>query len=63
MKGSWKQKEKVGERATTNKISRCHICGEFFESKKELKHHKDRNHRIINSKIVVKQISIDHDRV
>jgi hypothetical protein len=36
-----------------NKISRCNICGEFFNSKKELKDHKDRNHRITNSKAVV----------
>jgi uncharacterized C2H2 Zn-finger protein len=30
----------------TNKISRCNICGEFFQSKRELKRHKDKNHRI-----------------
>jgi hypothetical protein len=51
---------------TTGKISRCHICGEFFDSKKELKDHKDRNHRITNSKIVVvskKKIPIDHNCV
>jgi uncharacterized C2H2 Zn-finger protein len=32
-------------------ISRCAICGNFFQSKKELKDHKDnKNHRITNSK-------------
>ena len=36
----------------TNIISRCNICGEFFQSKKGVKEHKDRNHRITNSKIV-----------
>jgi hypothetical protein len=36
----------------TNKISRCSICGQFFDSKKELKEHKDNNHRITNTKIV-----------
>jgi hypothetical protein len=34
------------------KISRCNICGECFQSKKDLKDHKDKNHRITNSKIV-----------
>ncbi len=38
-----------------NKISRCNICGEFFNSKKDLKDHKDKNHRITNSKVVVKK--------
>ncbi len=36
----------------TNKISRCIICGQFFDSKKLLKNHKDKNHRITNTKIV-----------
>jgi uncharacterized C2H2 Zn-finger protein len=34
-----------------NKISRCNICGEFFNSKRELKEHKDKSHRITNSKV------------
>jgi uncharacterized Zn finger protein len=29
-----------------NKISRCNICGKFFDSKVELKRHKDKKHRI-----------------
>jgi hypothetical protein len=37
----------------TSKISRCIICGLFFDSKKELKEHKDKNHRITNSKMAV----------
>jgi hypothetical protein len=40
------------KRKMTNIISRCIICGQFFQSKKGLKDHKDRNHRITNSKIV-----------
>jgi len=36
----------------TNKISICNICGEYFQSKKDLKNHKDNNQRITNSKIV-----------
>jgi hypothetical protein len=47
----------------TNKISRCHVCGKFFDSKKELKDHKDKNHRITNSMVVLKKVPIDHDRV
>ena len=35
-----------------NKISRCNICGKFFDSKRELKDHIDKNHRITNTKIV-----------
>jgi hypothetical protein len=35
----------------TYKISRCIICSQFFQSKKKLKHHEDRNHRITNSKM------------
>ena len=34
------------------KISRCNICEQFFDSKKELKEHKHRNHRITDSKII-----------
>jgi hypothetical protein len=34
------------------RISRCIICGQFFGSKKELREHKNKNHRITNSKIV-----------
>ena len=34
----------------TGIISRCNICGQFFDSKKELRKHKDKNHRISNSK-------------
>ena len=60
--GSIETKRGRWERATTSKISRCHICGEFFQSKKELKDHKDRNHRIINSKIIRKKVPIDRDR-
>ena len=37
----------------TSKISRCTVCGLFFDSKKELKEHKDKNHRITNSKMAV----------
>jgi hypothetical protein len=37
----------------TSKISRCIVCGLFFDSKKELKEHKDKNHRITNSKMAV----------
>ena len=36
----------------TNKISRCKICGEFLNSKRELKRHKDKNHRISAPKII-----------
>jgi hypothetical protein len=39
-------------RYMTNTISRCNICGEFFNSKRELKEHKDKTHRITNSKLV-----------
>jgi hypothetical protein len=34
-----------------SKISRCIICGLFFDSKKELREHKDKNHRITNAKM------------
>jgi C2H2-type zinc finger len=36
----------------TSIISRCNICGKFFDSKKELRKHKDKNHRISNSKLM-----------
>jgi hypothetical protein len=32
-------------------ISRCNICGQFSDSKKELKEHKDKNHRITDLKM------------
>ena len=33
------------------KISKCNSCGQFFNSKRELKNHIDKNHRITNSKM------------
>ncbi len=36
----------------TNIISKCNSCGKFFNSKRELKEHKDKNHRITNSKMM-----------
>ena len=36
----------------TNKISRCKICGKFLNSKRELKRHKDKNHRIPAPRII-----------
>jgi hypothetical protein len=38
----------------TNKISRCNICGEFLNSKKELKRHKDKKHRIAAPKVIAR---------
>ena len=35
-----------------DKISRCNICGKFFNSKRKLKEHKDKDHRITDSKIM-----------
>jgi uncharacterized C2H2 Zn-finger protein len=35
-----------------NKISRCNICGKFFNSRREMKEHKDKSHRIAGSKVV-----------
>jgi hypothetical protein len=37
----------------TSKISKCNICGEFFQSKRQLREHKDKNHRITNSKMML----------
>jgi uncharacterized C2H2 Zn-finger protein len=37
----------------TPKISRCNSCGEFFNSKRELREHIDKNHRITNSKVAI----------
>jgi hypothetical protein len=37
----------------TGVISRCIACGQFFDSKKELKEHRDKNHRITDAKMVV----------
>jgi hypothetical protein len=39
----------------TDRISRCNICGKFFDSKKELKDHKDKDHRVTNKKVVQRQ--------
>jgi uncharacterized C2H2 Zn-finger protein len=37
----------------TFSISHCNSCGQFFNSKKELKDHIDKKHRITNSKIAM----------
>jgi hypothetical protein len=34
-----------------SKISKCNSCGKFFNSKRELKNHIDKNYRITNSKM------------
>ena len=36
-----------------NTISKCHVCGKFFDSKKKLKDHKDNNRRISSSHMTV----------
>ncbi len=35
----------------TGIFSECIICGKFFDSKKQLRTHKDEDHRITDSKI------------
>jgi len=35
------------------KVSKCQICKKFFDSKKDLKDHMDRDHRIMDSNMVV----------
>jgi hypothetical protein len=40
------------EKDLPSKISRCNICHKFFDSKKDLKAHKDKEHRITNHKIL-----------
>jgi hypothetical protein len=37
----------------TSIISRCIICDQFFDSRRQLKKHKDENHRITNSKMMI----------
>jgi hypothetical protein len=32
-------------------ISRCIMCGDFFDSRRQLREHIDRHHRITNSKM------------
>ncbi|MDP9015552.1 MAG: hypothetical protein M3M87_02175 [Thermoproteota archaeon] len=36
----------------TNIFSKCIICGQFFNSKKNIRKHKDKNHRISKSKMM-----------
>ncbi len=33
-------------------LSKCIICGQFFDSKKQLRTHKDKAHRITDSKMM-----------
>ncbi len=41
-------------------LSKCIICGQFFGSIKELKNHKDKNHRITNSKMRKRVVDDDN---
>ncbi len=44
------------------KTSICAICGQFFNSIKELKVHKDKDHRITNAKMMMrKREVVGHD--
>jgi hypothetical protein len=36
----------------TGILSKCIICGKFFDCKKQLRTHKDRDHRITDSKMM-----------
>ena len=33
-------------------FSKCIVCGKFFDSKKQLRTHKDKDHRITDSKMM-----------
>jgi hypothetical protein len=47
-----KKKIKIGEKIEmTSIISKCSICDQFFDSKKKLRDHKDKDHRITDLKI------------
>ena len=41
----------------TSILSMCIICGKFFDSKKQLRAHKDKVHRITDSKMMPVLIS------
>ncbi len=36
----------------TGILSKCIICGKFFDPKKQLRTHKDKDHRITDSKMM-----------
>ena len=36
----------------TGILSKCIICGKFFDSKKQLRTHRDKDHRITESKMM-----------
>jgi uncharacterized C2H2 Zn-finger protein len=42
---------------TGKKISRCNSCGKYFDSKRELRKHIDKKHRITDSKISESRIN------
>jgi hypothetical protein len=46
------KKSQKRETPMTNKVSQCIICSQYFQSKKELRNHKDKNHRVTDTKIV-----------
>jgi uncharacterized C2H2 Zn-finger protein len=39
-------------------ISRCSMCGQYFDSRKQLREHIDRHHRITNLKIAAAGIKM-----
>jgi hypothetical protein len=43
----------------TGIFSKCKICGQFYDSKKALRKHKDRNHRISNSKKMMIDVVVE----
>ena len=47
------------EKNMVAKISRCNICGQFLDSKKELRKHKDKNHRISVSKMMMAAAAVE----
>jgi transglutaminase/protease-like cytokinesis protein 3 len=48
-----KKKINIGEKTEmTSIISKCSICDQFFDSKKKLRDHKDKDHRITDLKMI-----------
>ena len=45
----------------TGVLSQCTICGQFLDSRKDLREHKDKNHRITNAKMMIKSVVVNDD--
>lgn len=57
----WEKEKKTGEEIEITIIfSKCTVCGQYFNSIKDLRNHKNKDHRITNAKMRKRVVDDDN---